>query len=110
MINSSKESINKVVENIDKSIDYFINQHIVDLTGANRIRNDANIVRGLVEYRSALNSLLEEITPKKKRGNPNFGKNNPYNKAASALDEPDGLEMFEDIQGSRDEKEVNING
>ena len=79
MINSTKESINKVIENIDKSIDYFINQHIVDLNGANRIRNDASVVRGLVEYRSALLSLLEENTPKKKRGNPNFGKDNPYN-------------------------------
>jgi len=78
MINSTKESINKVIENIDKSIDYFINQHIVDLNGANRIRNDASVVRGLVEYRSALLSLLEENTPKKKRGNPNFGKDNPY--------------------------------
>jgi len=79
MIKSSNESINKVVENIDKSIDYFINQHIIDLTGANRIRNDAGVVRGLVEYRSALLGLVEENTPKKKRGNPNFGKDNPYN-------------------------------
>jgi len=110
MIKSSKESINKVIQNIEQSIDYFINQHIVDLNGANRIRNDATIVRGLVEYRSALLSLLEDNTPKKKRGNPNFGKNNPYNKASSVLDTPEGLEAFKNIQGSRDKKEVTNNG
>ncbi|QBQ72850.1 hypothetical protein CRP7_gp57 [Roseobacter phage CRP-7] len=78
MIRSSRESINKVVSNIESSIDYFINQHIADINGSARIRNDANIVRGLVEYRAALLSLQEEYTPKKKRGNPNFGKDNPY--------------------------------
>ena len=79
MLRSSRESIDTVIDNIDKSIDYYINQHIADISGANRIRNDANTVRGLVEYRSALMDLLEEnYSPKKKRGNPNFGKNNPY--------------------------------
>jgi len=107
MINSTNESINKVVENIDKSIDYFINQHIIDLTGANRIRNDANVVRGLVEYRSALLGLIEENTPKKKRGNPNFGKGNPYNVKTATTDVLDGLDGFKDIQGSRNKSEVN---
>jgi hypothetical protein len=78
MIRSSKESIDTVVNNIDNSIDYYINQHTADINGASRIRNDASIVRGLVEYRSALLSLLDENPSKKKRGNPNFGKNNPY--------------------------------
>jgi hypothetical protein len=78
MIRSSKESISTVVSNIEKSIDYYINQHTADISGASRIRGDANTVRGLVEYRSALISLLDEDTPKKKRGNPNFGKDNPY--------------------------------
>jgi len=78
MIRSSKESIETVVTNIENSIDYYINQHTADLNGASRIRNDASIVRGLVEYRSALLDLLEEETPRKKRGNPNFGKDNPY--------------------------------
>jgi len=78
MIRSSKESIDTVVNNIENSIDYYINQHTADINGASRIRNDASIVRGLVEYRSALLSLLDDNPPKKKRGNPNFGKNNPY--------------------------------
>jgi len=79
MLRSSRESIDKVIENIKKSIDYYINQHIADINGANRIRNDASTVRGLVEYRSALIEMLEEnYAPKRKRGNPNFGKNNPY--------------------------------
>jgi len=78
MIKSSNEQINTVITNIENSIDYFINQHTADLNGAARIRNDANIVRGLVEYRSALLNLQKENTAVKKRGNPNFGKNNPY--------------------------------
>jgi len=78
MIKSSKESIDTVVINIERSIDYFINQHTADISGASRIRNDASVVRSLFEYRTALLELLEESTPKKKRGNPNFGKDNPY--------------------------------
>jgi hypothetical protein len=78
MIRSSRESIDKVVSNIESSIDYFINQHIADINGSALIINDGNIVRGLVEYLAALLSLQEEYTPKKKRGNPNFGKDNPY--------------------------------
>jgi len=78
MIRSSKESIDTVVINIERSIDYFINQHTADINGASRIRNDASVVHSLFEYRTALLELLEENTPKKKRGNPNFGKDNPY--------------------------------
>ena len=78
MIKSSNEQINIVINNIENSIDYFINQHTADLNGAARIRNDASIVRGLVEYRAALIDMQKENTPAKKRGNPNFGKNNPY--------------------------------
>jgi hypothetical protein len=78
MIRSSKESIDTVVSNIESSIDYYINQHTADISGASRIRNDASVVRSLFEYRTALLGLQEENTPKKKRGNPNFGKDNPY--------------------------------
>jgi len=79
MIRSSEESINTVLNNIDNSIDYYINQHTAGINGASRLRNDAMTVKGLVEYRSALKALLEEnYSPKKKRGNPNFGKDNPY--------------------------------
>lgn len=79
MINSKKETIDIVVKNIESSIDYYINQHIADINGASRIRNDALVVKGLFDYRTALLDLLKEDTSVRKRGNPNFGKNNPYN-------------------------------
>jgi hypothetical protein len=78
MIKSSNEQINTVITNIENSIDYFINQHTADLNGAARIRNDALVVKALFEYRTSLLDLQKENTPVKKRGNPNFGKNNPY--------------------------------
>lgn len=78
MINSTQESIDIVIKNIESSIDYYINQHKADTNGAARIRADANIVRGLIEYRDALKNLHTEFPQQKKRGNPNFGKNNPY--------------------------------
>jgi len=78
MIKSSNEQINTVINNIENSIDYFINQHTADLNGAARIRNDALVVKALFEYRTSLLDLQKENTPVKKRGNPNFGKNNPY--------------------------------
>jgi hypothetical protein len=78
MIKSNNEQINTVITNIENSIDYFINQHTADLNGAARIRNDALVVKALFEYRTSLLDLQKENTPVKKRGNPNFGKNNPY--------------------------------
>jgi hypothetical protein len=78
MIKSSNEQINTVITNIENSIDYFINQHTADLNGAARIRNDALVVKALFEYRTSLLDLQKDNTPVKKRGNPNFGKNNPY--------------------------------
>jgi hypothetical protein len=78
MIKSNNEQINTVINNIENSIDYFINQHTADLNGAARIRNDALVVKALFEYRTSLLDLQKENTPVKKRGNPNFGKNNPY--------------------------------
>ena len=78
MIKSNNEQINTVITNIENSIDYFINQHTADLNGAARIRNDALVVKALFEYRTSLLDLQKDNTPVKKRGNPNFGKNNPY--------------------------------
>jgi hypothetical protein len=78
MIKSSNEQINTVITNIENSIDYFINQHTADLNGAARIRNDALVVKALFEYRTSLLDLQKDNAPAKKRGNPNFGKNNPY--------------------------------
>ena len=78
MIKSNNDQINTVINNIENSIDYFINQHTADLNGAARIRNDALVVKALFEYRTSLLDLQKENTPVKKRGNPNFGKNNPY--------------------------------
>ena len=78
MIKSSNEQINTVITNIENSIDYFINQHTADLNGAARIRNDALVVKALFEYRTSLLDLQKNNAPAKKRGNPNFGKNNPY--------------------------------
>jgi len=78
MIKSSNEQINTVITNIENSIDYFINQHTADLNGAARIRNDALVVKALFEYRTSLLNLQKDNAPAKKRGNPNFGKNNPY--------------------------------
>jgi len=79
MINIKKETIDVVIDNIDNSITYYLNQHTADISGASRIRNDAPIIKGLFDYREALIKLQKENSPAKKRGNPNFGKNNPYN-------------------------------
>lgn len=79
MINTKKETIDTVISNIESSIDYYLNQHRADISGASRIRNDATIVKGLFDYREALINLQKENAPAKKRGNPNFGKHNPYN-------------------------------
>ena len=75
---SKEEQIDLVIANCYKAMDYYIKQHSPTQTGPGRVRTDAVVVKGIADYIEFLKQYKEEITPKKKRGNPNFGKNNPY--------------------------------
>ena len=75
---SKEEQIDLVIENCYKAMDYYLKQHSATATGSTRVRKEAMEVKGIVDYIEFLKQYKEEITPKKKRGNPNFGKNNPY--------------------------------
>ena len=72
------DKLKLVLKNCEQALDYYTNVFAVTSGGAMRMRREAHEVEGLVKYREYLIEQIEVLTPKPKRGNPNFGKNNPY--------------------------------
>ena len=72
------DKLNRVLANIDKTLEYYTEVFMPVGSGPMRIRKEALEVQGVLEYRAYVLEQIKELTPKPKRGNPNFGKNSPY--------------------------------
>ena len=72
------DKLHLVLKNCDKTLDYYTEIFANTVNGAARLRKEALEVEGVVKYREYVLAQIKELTPKPKRGNPNFGKNNPY--------------------------------
>ena len=72
------DKLKLVLKNCDKTLDYYTEIFANTANGPARIRKEALEVEGVIKYREYIEAKIKELTPKPKRGNPNFGKNNPY--------------------------------